>query len=351
MTDKNNCSATSAVAVIVYKLPTISVSGGSICKNDSINISVTGTSIYSWSDGLGSDSILYVKPTTTITYTVTGTDTNNCSNTAITVVYVNPLPPVAEVKEGIVCSLGNDVSLKIINYNTANSYEWFNVSSGGTIICTDSIYVRKQVMNADTVYIETKTKDHNCKSSTRGIGIIKIGTIPTAEFSYDPNIIKEYLPVNFTNLSNSNMSSGNMHYYWWFGIDNKFSKDENPTFIYNDSGNFLIKLQVYNDDSCIDIKSEMIRINKLDIWVPEAFSPNNDNKNDILFVKGPVKTMHFEVYNMWGNKIFESNDQSIGWDGKYKGQDQPEGNYTWKLEAETYDGPIIYKANIVVLIR
>ena len=352
ITDKNSCTATSSVAVNIYNLPTVIAKGGTICKNDSIKITASGAKTYSWNDGLGSDSLLYVKPTITTTFSVTGTDTNSCSNTANTVVYVNPLPPVAEVKEGIVCSLGNDITLKIINYNIDNSYEWFNVSSGGIIICTDSIYVRKHVMNADTVYIETKTKDHNCKSSTRGIGIIRIGTIPTADFSYEPSDIKEFMPINFINLSYSNLSSGNMLYCWWLDIDGITSKEKNPTFIYNDSGKYLIKLQVENDDNCINIKTDTITVKKqLDIWVPEAFSPNNDNKNDFLFVKGPVKTMHFEVYNMWGNKIFESIDQSNGWDGKFKGQDQPEGNYIWILEAETYDGPIIHKQNIVVLIR
>ena len=56
------------------------------------------------------------------------------------------------------------------------------------------------------------------------------------------------------------------------------------------------------------------------IFVPNTFTPNNDGLNDILYVRGNVITeLYFVVYNRWGEKIFETNDQNIGWDGTYKG--------------------------------
>jgi gliding motility-associated-like protein len=57
------------------------------------------------------------------------------------------------------------------------------------------------------------------------------------------------------------------------------------------------------------------------VFVPNAFSPNGDNENDILYVRGhPIKKIEFRVYNRWGEKVFESFDINQGWDGTYKGK-------------------------------
>ena len=57
------------------------------------------------------------------------------------------------------------------------------------------------------------------------------------------------------------------------------------------------------------------------VFVPNAFSPNNDGENDVLYVRGhPIKSIEFRVFNRWGEMVFESRDISIGWDGTYKGK-------------------------------
>ncbi len=57
------------------------------------------------------------------------------------------------------------------------------------------------------------------------------------------------------------------------------------------------------------------------IFVPNAFSPNNDGENDVLYVRGhPIKSIEFRVFNRWGEKVFESNNINHGWDGTYKGK-------------------------------
>jgi len=64
------------------------------------------------------------------------------------------------------------------------------------------------------------------------------------------------------------------------------------------------------------------------VYIPNIFSPNNDGENDILFVRGKgIETLDFIIYNRWGEKIFESNDVNIGWDGTFKGN---------KVEADVF---------------
>ena len=89
-----------------------------------------------------------------------------------------------------------------------------------------------------------------------------------------------------------------------------------------------------------------------DLFIPNAFSPNGDGKNDVLFVRGTsIRTMRFLVYNQWGEKVFESNTTTVGWDGRFGGKQQPVGVYVYVLRAEMQDGAIINKKGSVTLVR
>ena len=100
-------------------------------------------------------------------------------------------------------------------------------------------------------------------------------------------------------------------------------------------------------------KSENIIIRpSSSIFVPKAFSPNGDGHNDILYVRGEyVQSIDFMVFNGWGIKVFETTDINTGWDGKFEGKIQPNGNYTYILTATTSDGKTVTLQGIVTLIR
>ncbi|HEY1038958.1 MAG TPA: gliding motility-associated C-terminal domain-containing protein, partial [Bacteroidia bacterium] len=86
--------------------------------------------------------------------------------------------------------------------------------------------------------------------------------------------------------------------------------------------------------------------------VPTGFSPNGDGNNDVLNVYGTINATeyHMEVYNRWGQKMFESNDKTIGWDGTYKGQEAPIGVYAYTFKV-TVDGKQLQKSGSITLIR
>ena len=68
--------------------------------------------------------------------------------------------------------------------------------------------------------------------------------------------------------------------------------------------------------------------------MPTGFTPNNDGVNDIFKANGiDVKDFSLMVFNRWGEKIFQTQDIDIGWDGTYKGTPAPFGMYIWILEA------------------
>lgn len=89
------------------------------------------------------------------------------------------------------------------------------------------------------------------------------------------------------------------------------------------------------------------------LLMPTAFTPNNDGKNDVFRVKYPafIKQFKMSIYNRWGETIFTSTNPSAGWDGKYKGIDQPTGNYVWYITLIDLDGYSETGKGNVMIIR
>jgi gliding motility-associated-like protein len=88
------------------------------------------------------------------------------------------------------------------------------------------------------------------------------------------------------------------------------------------------------------------------LYVPNAFSPNNDGKNDVLYVRGNfIQTMYFTVYDRWGQKMFETRNQNEGWDGTYKGKKLDPAVFGWYVEGTCEVGERFFKKGNVTLLR
>ncbi len=88
------------------------------------------------------------------------------------------------------------------------------------------------------------------------------------------------------------------------------------------------------------------------IFVPNAFTPNGDNNNDIVFVRGNIiEDMYFAIYNRWGEKVFESTKQEYGWDGNYKGEKAQPGVFVYYLDLTCYGKRTFSKKGNITLIR
>ncbi len=89
------------------------------------------------------------------------------------------------------------------------------------------------------------------------------------------------------------------------------------------------------------------------IYVPSAFTPNNDGRNDrFRAVPVGITTIYFfNVYNRFGQLVYSSKDVRQGWDGTFNGQDQPMGTYVWMLKGLDYLGKEHFEKGTVTLIR
>jgi len=160
----------------------------------------------------------------------------------------------------------------------------------------------------------------------------------------------EYLypdDVYFTNLS-QNFTDFN----WQFGDGEEDNEEENPIHNYKILYDIHPCLSVWNeycaDTICKDIYMDFEEL----IGVPNAFSPNGDGINDVIYVEGiGIANLTFEIYNRWGEKVFESENQEIGWDGNFKGVAQEMEVYTYIVNAIFINGKSTRLKGNITLMR
>ena len=89
------------------------------------------------------------------------------------------------------------------------------------------------------------------------------------------------------------------------------------------------------------------------IYVPNAFTPNGDGKNDLLFVRGEkqIENLKFSIFDRWGEKVFETDNKHIPWDGIYNGKMCQPGVFVYYLEATCYNRKTFTKQGNITLIR
>jgi gliding motility-associated-like protein len=88
-----------------------------------------------------------------------------------------------------------------------------------------------------------------------------------------------------------------------------------------------------------------------EVFLPNAFSPNGDNQNDVLYVRGAcIKDLDFSIYNRWGEQVFHSTDVAVGWNGTWRGVACENAVFTYLIKATLLDGTEkVLKGNVSLI--
>ncbi|PIZ05824.1 MAG: hypothetical protein COY57_05220, partial [Flavobacteriales bacterium CG_4_10_14_0_8_um_filter_32_5] len=172
-----------------------------------------------------------------------------------------------------------------------------------------------------------------CMVNTTISSTVTVYPVPDAMFSYAPTEISILNPtVEFINES-----VGASAYNWNFG-DGNTSLLLHPINEYKDTGNYVVRLIATNNFNCIDTHTVILRINPFfSLYIPNAFTPDGDGKNDMFFPKGVgISEDDFTllIFDRWGELIFESHAIEKGWEGTYKGESVKNDVYVYKLNVK-----------------
>lgn len=188
---------------------------------------------------------------------------------------------------------------------------------------------------------------NTCNKVDSSKHVIHVLPSPVADFTWSPNPPEPNTPNTFTNLS-----TGATKYLWDFG-DGTTSNLKDEVHVFQKDGDYTVCLTAYNEYGCPDTVCKQVRglvIPLVD--VPTGFSPNGDGVNDVVYVKGyGIEKMTFRIFNRWGEKLFESTDKSIGWDGRYKGVIQEMEVYGYTLSVDFFDGTKAFKKGNITLLK
>lgn len=116
----------------------------------------------------------------------------------------------------------------------------------------------------------------------------------------------------------------------------------------------LYIITAQNDLGCADTDSVFIKVNaKSDLFIPSAFTPNNDGKNDIFkpTMSQQFRLVDFSIYNRWGQRVFITRQRDAGWNGKINGVLQDTGVYVWELRVDDKNKQRHERRGTLLLIR
>ncbi len=108
----------------------------------------------------------------------------------------------------------------------------------------------------------------------------------------------------------------------------------------------------YNDHCVVSSSLTVIVDNNLEVFIPNSFSPNGDGNNDVFTIYGQgIKAVELDIFNRWGEKIYESNSQFAGWDGTYKGALQNPGVYVYNVKITFLDNRTKERTGSITILR
>ncbi|TNE73816.1 MAG: gliding motility-associated C-terminal domain-containing protein, partial [Bacteroidetes bacterium] len=292
-----------------------------------------------------SDSTLSITPSGPITYYVQASNIGCSIMDSVVVDFIGS--SLSFTFQDSICS-GESTTITATNSNPAISftYDWN----------PDSVIVSPSVTNQVTVAPNVTQYIYVTASSSNGCVVndsilVHVGYIPD-------NVIvasaSEYLVPEGATVTLYGQPSGYTSYLWVppFGVTNPNAISTDAQVDQETIYTLYVSDGVCTKSDTVSIKTYTYLCDDQYIFVPNAFSPNGDLENDVLYVRGGavVKEMVFRIFDRWGEMVFEGLDRSDGWDGTFRDKKLDPDVYDYYLKVICIDDTeTIIKGNVTLL--
>jgi gliding motility-associated-like protein len=309
------------------------------CNGSISIIPLGGTPPYTfqWNTGQNTSTINNLCPGT---YTVTITDSVNCKSIK-TINLINPPPLVLnKVINNIPCPTAciGSIQTNVTGGTSPYQYSWSNGSNQSSL---NSLCAGK--------YSLTLTDSKSCKLYDTTEIVVSSPFNNVTAWADKDTIFKD---LN-TQLHVTGVNNVNIQWIPSIGLNNPFSF--NPIASPQVTTTYYFTLTdpygcTYTDSLIIYVIDQ--KCDEPYIFIPNAFTPNNDLQNDVFLVRSEIlEEMNIKIFDRWGEKVFESNNINYGWDGRYKGELLQPTVYVYYFKGKCQNQKFFEKKGNVTLIR
>ncbi|MEM9932945.1 MAG: choice-of-anchor L domain-containing protein [Bacteroidota bacterium] len=363
-TSETQCADTSIQRIDVFPKPVAAFTLTSVCALDeallenlsSIRQDLFGDQIVSWDWDLG-DGSRDGRWSPTYSYseggfypvTLTLTSDKGCTDSLSQEleIYRIPPPPVG-VSDTVCFSHRALLAATPTDREIGDIIYWYDRPTAGSPLLRGEQFQTNNLAFRESYYIETISQ-YGCVSDRVGVEAVVVP--PQIAWITASDSVLEVPTAIVTLFVGGNLDG--LDYEWDFG-DGIQSTAIMPVHEYQFPGRYTVILKTTDAVGCEYELSKTIEVKKIvTLFVPSAFSPNNDGHNDEFFIKERLlNQFRIQVYNRWGQMVYEANNQRFAWDGTgLDGEPVAEGVYTYVINALDVLGDLVEESGTITVLR
>jgi len=312
-----------------------------VCLTDSVQFNpVTDATSFLWTpaNSFNSSTIKrpLAKPNGTTTYTLVA-NIGKCQASDQITVFTAPYPVPSINKDTSLC-FGDGAQLSA---SGGTRYLWFPAAGLNNNRIANPI----ATPSYSTTYSVAVLDENGCpKPAYDSVVIIVVPKLKAFAGRDTSIVINQPLQLN---------ASGGTIYQWFPSLGLSDATIYNPVATLSSDYSYFVRVSTKEGCTAVDTINIHVFQTNPDIFVPTAFTPNNDKLNDFL-VPLPVGIQQFDffkVYNRFGQLVFSTVEVGKGWDGKIEGKEQSSATFVWYVQGTDYKGVKIFKKGTSTLIK
>jgi gliding motility-associated-like protein len=344
--DNNGCLVTQTVNIPLNDNLSLTMGGGAtICQGTSTMLTLTtNATAFSWSPATGLDNPSVAQPNAspaaTTTYTVSAA-LGVCVMTGPETITVLPAPVAMATGSATICYGQSDQ----LQGSGGVSYQWSPATYLSSTTVPNPVV---QMPQKSLTYTLNVTDANGCTSVEPAVVMVEVTTPVVFAGNDTAVLVGQTVPLDAVDIDNSGFTN-----FQWSpptGLDNPSIQDPVATI----TGDITYTVTASTPTGCSASASiKIVAVTVSDMVVANAFTPNGDGHNDVLRVRliGIKDFKYFRVFNRWGQQVFSTTNEGMGWDGTVGGQVQPLGTYVWMAMGLDFSGRAVARQGTVILIR